>query len=578
MLFYVLIDKNGAIRFSPVPDMDKLLKKVLRPGLPLSYLQYYLKDLLTSDSRSFNKADENIEKSIINLVVKGLKKDGTILKTQFEWYEEEFNSNRQHLEKHFSRILKAVQGRKITEGELLGLARLMCISNNDLVAILNEVVSKGLGEWQPALSRDQSGWTCERCNGRQIQEWPSLYGKAATCQECEILGSQTSLQTIFRFDSTKIYPEKTLYNNGQVKGQENVEKKWSIEFTNAQAKAAKKLLEFSDELKAKEVLLWAACGAGKTEVSFPLIARFLAQDKKVLFTAPRQDVVHDVHPRLQKNFPNFSIKLMSGAVTQDFKDTNLTVATTHQVLKFYRFFDLIIFDEVDAYPYSESIALKHGLKTALRETGQIVYLTATPSDELLTKVAAGKCPIIRLPIRYHGQPLPLPLWIKIPLKVDYPINPETIPGSFLKKLEEVIRESMDKGPLLVFLPLVALVPQWVTVFKKLFPLKTVAGSWSSDPNRREKVALLQDQKYDIFLTTSILERGITISRVQVIVLYADHEIYDIRSLVQMAGRAGRTKESPTGAVIFLSARETEDMKSATAWIQEQNFYANQEEC
>lgn len=576
MLFYVLIDKNRAIRFSPVPDMDKLVKKVLRPGLPLSYLQYYLKDLLTSDS--FNKADENIEKTIINLVVKGLKKDGTILEIKFNWYEEEFNSKRQHVEKHFSRILMSIQGRKITERELSGLARIMCISNNDFLAILNEAVSRGLGEWLPALSRNQSGWICERCNGRQIQEWPSLYGKAATCQECEILGSQTSLQTIFRFDSTKIYSEKPLLNNDQVKGQDDIKKKWSIEFTNAQAKAARKLLELSDKLKAKEVLLWAACGAGKTEVSFPLIARFLAQNKKVLFAAPRQDVVHDVHPRLQKNFPNVTINLLSGAVSQDFEDTTLTVATTHQVLKFYRYFDLIIFDEVDAYPYSKSIALKHGLKTALSETGQIVYLTATPSDELLTKVAAGKCPMIRLPIRHHGQPLPLPQWIKIPLKVDHTINIETnLPSFFSKSLEKVMKEVMLKGPLLVFVPLVALVPKWETVFKKLFPLKTVAGSWSTDPKRREKVASLQDQEYDIFLTTSILERGITVSRVQVIVLYADHEIYDIRSLVQMAGRAGRTEESPTGAVIFLAARETEAMKSATAWIQEQNFFAKQEE-
>ena len=574
MLFYVLIDENGAIKFSPVPDMDKLLKKVLRPGLPLSYLQYYLKDLLSSDSRVFKKVPHDIEKIIINQVVKGLKKDGATFETHFDWYKEEFNSKRQLTEENYSVVLTAVQGKRITEGELSALARTMEISNDDLLATINEVVSRGLGEWLPALSRYRSGWICERCNSRQIQEWPSLYGKAATCQECEILGSQTSLQAIFRFNPKEIYSNKPLLNNAQDK----VEEKWSIEFTMAQAKASKKLLTYSEELKESQVLLWAACGAGKTEVSFPLIAKYLAQGKKVLFTAPRQDVVHDVHPRLEKNFPNVSIKILSGAVAQDFEESALTVATTHQVLKFYCYFDLIIFDEIDAYPYNESSALKHGLKTALRKTGQTVYLTATPSDELLKKVATGQCAIIRLPVRHHGQPLPLPQWIKIPLKVDYPIRPDTIlPGSIRKSLEEVLREVMVKGPLLVFVPLVALVVQWVDVFQWLFPHKKVEGSWSSDPNRREKADCLQEQKYDIFVSTSILERGITVPRVQVMVLYADHDIYDVRSLVQMSGRVGRTEESPTGTVIFIAARETEAIRSAKIWIHEQNLFAEQEE-
>ncbi len=574
MLFYVLIDKNGAIRISPVPDMDKLLKKVLRPGLPLSYLQYYLRNILCSDSSCIKKASHKIEKTIINQVVKGLKKDETILETQFDWYDEEFNPQRQLAEERFLRILPMIEGKKITEGEIAVLAKTMSISNNDLLVTINEAVSRGLGEWLPAISRNQSGWVCERCSSTQIQEWPSLYGKAATCQECEILGSQTSLQMIFRSNQTENNIMKPLFHNDQ----DALKERWSIEFTNAQAKVAKRLLEYSDELKADEVLLWAACGAGKTEVSFPLIARYLARGKKVLFAAPRQDVVHDVYPRLQSNFPNVPIKLLSGAVPQKFGESILTVATTHQVLKFYRHFDLIIFDEVDAYPYSESISLKYGLKAALRESGQIVYLTATPSDELLKKAVDGRCLIIRLPIRHHGHPLPLPKWIEIPLKINYPINAETnLPIVISNGIERIIKEVIVKGPLLVFVPLVALVPQWITVIKKLFPLKSVEGSWSSDPKRREKIDSLKKKKYDIFITTSILERGITISGVQVIVLFADHEIYDVRSLVQMSGRTGRTNETPSGTVLFLANRETKAMQSAKTWIEEQNHFARQEE-
>lgn len=563
------------MRFSPVPEMDKLSKKVLRPGLPLSYLQYYLKDLISSDKITFKKKLQNIETSIINQLVKGLKKDEAIVETQFNW-QEGFQSKIHLNEEIFSRIITAIQGRLITEGELPVIARTIGISEKELLVILNEAVSRGFGDWLPAISRNQAGWICERCNSNnRIQEWPSLYGQAATCKECDILGAQTSLQTIFKFNPANLHLEQPLLLDHD---EDQLDEKWSIQFTTAQANAAKKLIEYTEEQKAREVLLWAACGAGKTEVSFPLIARYLAQKKKVLFTAPRQDVAHDVHPRLLKNFPKVSIKLMSGAVVQEFKESALTVSTTHQTLKFYRYFDLIIFDEVDAYPYSGSAVLNHGLKTALSESGQIVYLTATPSDELIKKASSGQCPIIRLPIRHHGHHLPLPQWVKIPLKVDNPLKTEpTLSGNVTESLDTILREVMLKGPLLVFVPLVAMVTEWIKILQKMFPLKTVDGSWSYDPKRREKVNSFQEQKYDIFLTTSILERGITVPGVQVVVLYADHQIYDVRSLVQMAGRTGRTIDSPTGTVIFLASSETKSMKDARKWIQEQNTFAKQEE-
>ena len=575
MLFYVLIDQKGTVSFSPVPDVDKHYKKLLRPALPLSYLQYYLSHLSALEGNLANqkKSLEDLENMIINLLLKGLKKDGAILEEQFFWAEERLYSSKimdEIGEEVFSKFLKMIQGRQITERELVSLAKIINISDNDLIKLLQVTVSQGLGEWIPALQRDKSGWICQRCNSSEIQEWPSLYGKTATCLECKILGPQTSLQTIFRSNPKKCY-HKPVLNDVQ----EELCQKWSIEFTFEQARAAKKLVEYSSEIGSREVLLWAACGAGKTEVGFPLIDRYLADGKKVLFAAPRQDVVHDVHPRLQKNFPNISINLLSGAVPPKFEESPLTVATTHQVLKFYRYFDLIIFDEVDAYPYSGSAALNNGIKMALREEGQLVYLTATPTDELLKKSALGQCLTIKLPVRHHGQSLPLPLWKKVKLNLEYPYRAEKIiKGSDIKKVEEQMKEVMVQGPLLIFVPVVALVEEWVRVTRRLFPSRTVEGSWSSDPNRTEKIKNFQERKYDLFVTTSILERGITVPKVQVIVLYADHEIFDVRSLVQMAGRVGRTAEDPTGTVLFLADRETTAMKSSIEWIEEQNSFAS----
>ncbi len=67
-----------------------------------------------------------------------------------------------------------------------------------------------------------------------------------------------------------------------------------------------------------------------------------------------------------------------------------------------------------------------------------------------------------------------------------------------------------------------------------------------------------------------MERGITLQGIQVIVLAADHPIFDERALVQMAGRVGRTRENPTGKVIFMAEKMTGPMRTAVKWIEEQN--------
>lgn len=80
-------------------------------------------------------------------------------------------------------------------------------------------------------------------------------------------------------------------------------------------------------------------------------------------------------------------------------------------------------------------------------------------------------------------------------------------------------------------------------------------------------------RYSIFVSTSILERGVTVPNAQVIVLEADHAVFDERALVQMAGRVGRTRENPEGRALFLAKQKTPAVEKAIYWIQEQNNLA-----
>ena len=127
--------------------------------------------------------------------------------------------------------------------------------------------------------------------------------------------------------------------------------------------------------------------------------------------------------------------------------------------------------------------------------------------------------------------------------------------------------------MLLFVPKISWVNPWVEILKKEFPQWSISGSYSADPNRTEKIAALREGRFRIFVCTSILERGVTLPNAQIMVLEADHGVFDERALVQMAGRVGRTQENPTGNAFFLSRQKSAAIAKAIYWIKEQNELA-----
>jgi competence protein ComFA len=373
--------------------------------------------------------------------------------------------------------------------------------------------------------------------------------------DCRSLGAVTSLQAIYQ-DQRRISPPQ-----GEIRFSPN------RELTEAQAQAAREVLSFVQGEQGR-MLLWAACGAGKTEVCFPALAWALREGRSVLLAAPRQDVIHDIAPRLQQDFPDLPLQVLTGSSETRFDVGGLVLATTHQVLRFARVFDLVILDEVDAFPYADNEALRWGMENSLRQDGKMLYLTATPAAEQLAGVKKGELSLVRLPARHHRQPVPVPVWERWPLSGD-----EKDQRACPPKLQEKVRQLAEKGTVLLFVPKISLVESWAEIMRRCFPDWPVDGSYSQDPQRQMKISALKNQAYRIFISTLILERGVTINGVQVIVLAADHPIFDERSLVQMAGRAGRTTEQPQGSVYYFAKRMTAAMKTAVRQIEEQNAIA-----
>ena len=159
--------------------------------------------------------------------------------------------------------------------------------------------------------------------------------------------------------------------------------------------------------------MWAVCGAGKTEVVYPLLARVLERKERIPWATPRRDVVLELAPRIQQAFPSVNLSVLYGGAEDKWGKGDIILSTTHQALRFYRLFDLVIVDEVDAYPYTQDEMLPFAVNRARKIEGKTVYLTATPRKA--HRLRMEKRPShpdylshVKIPVRYHGHPLPIP--------------------------------------------------------------------------------------------------------------------------------------------------------------------------
>nr|WP_243237152.1 DEAD/DEAH box helicase [Heliobacterium chlorum] len=340
--------------------------------------------------------------------------------------------------------------------------------------------------------------------------------------------------------------------------------------TPAQEAASEQLLHWlaDNSKERREALVWAACGAGKTEVAFAAIAQVLRRGGRVLFAVPRRDVVLELTPRLQSAFPGIPVTTLYGGSRERFGTSPLVVATTHQAIRFYRAFDLVVLDEVDAFPYQGSAMLYHAVARSRKRHGPVILMTATPDGQMKGEVRAKRMQLVSIPARHHGHPLPVP---QILLEKEWRWDREQL--IFPEKLLTFLHRSVegDLSQVFLFVPSVFLahrVGESLKAATRLPPFNDFKGTWveyshSRDPDREAKRQRFSRQLFPIFVTTSIMERGITVPRANVVVLFAENErIYDERTLIQMAGRAGRSTERPYGDVWFVATKITAAMQEA----------------
>lgn len=403
-----------------------------------------------------------------------------------------------------------------------------------------------------ALLKSASEVLCQRCWDRTPLKQAMLPNGDYYCRNCIQFGRLTSQSKLYRIKEPNQFeiPAEILTWNGTLSPFQN--------------KCAQQLVEKITQ--HQNHLVWAVTGAGKTEMLFPMLTESIKQGKRIAIASPRIDVCNELFPRIQAAFANLNCLLLHGQSDQYFY-SQLTVCTTHQLMKFYHAFDVLVIDEVDAFPYVNDLSLAAGAKNACKENGVMLYLTATPDENSKKMIRKRQLTLDYLPLRFHQHRLPEIKFI-VNRQMQRQIAKQVLPF----KIRKIILKWVAQGtPFLIFVPRVKLLKPLYEAVKKIVPSKVVGNMvHANDPERLEKVQRLRDGGYRYLVTTTILERGVTFKNLDLMVWDANDHNFSQASLVQIAGRVGRSRERPAGDVYFVIGHYSLKIQQAAGQIKKLN--------
>ncbi|CAH0416545.1 DEAD/DEAH box helicase family protein [Periweissella fabaria] len=386
---------------------------------------------------------------------------------------------------------------------------------------------------------------CQRCFNKVARQWQLPNGEQY-CRWCLQFGRLTTKQMLVTIAEPNSFP---IFTGWQ----------WDGTLTPAQQRVVNEI-----QSHQQNHLIWAVTGAGKTEILFPIIAQALHKQQRICLAAPRIDVILELVPRITAVFPTISTAILYGKAKEPYRYSQLVICTTHQLINFRAAFDLLIIDEIDSFPFANNAMLKYVPKLALKENGRLIAMTATPSYRHLLTF----CHRSYLPARFHGFALPTIKRVVVP-KWRQLIKNNQLPPVLAKYL----KHNGQAQQCLIFVPTIREVALVEKAIQQRFGNLKVMGVSAQDPERIQKVQLMRAQQIQYLVTTTILERGVTLPDIDVIILGADHVNFTSRSLIQIAGRVGRKVSRPTGLVLAIVSQPSWQVWLAQITINWLNYQA-----
>ena len=323
--------------------------------------------------------------------------------------------------------------------------------------------------------------------------------------------------------------------------------RFPYEETEDQLKAVDDTLGDLASGKPVDRLIVGDVGFGKTEVALRAAYVAAMEGQQVALICPTTLLARQHAANFRERFDGFPVevghisRLVSQTETKRVKEGLANgridiVVGTHALLsksvKFKRL-GLVIVDEEQRFGVTHKERLKQ-----LKADVHMITLTATPIPRTLQMAMSGMRdmsliatpPVDRLAVRTYVMP-----WDPVVIR------------------EALLREHYRGGQSFFVTPRVADLPEIEEFFRAYVPevKYVVAHGQMSASQVEERMAAFYDNKYDVLVSTSIVESGIDIPSANTMIIHRA-DMFGMAQLYQLRGRVGRSK---TRAYAYLTTPE-----------------------
>jgi transcription-repair coupling factor (superfamily II helicase) len=312
--------------------------------------------------------------------------------------------------------------------------------------------------------------------------------------------------------------------------------RFPYEETDDQERAIEDVLKDLEAGKPMDRLVCGDVGFGKTEVALRAAFVMAMSGKQVALICPTTLLARQHYTNFVERLQGFPVnvgrlsRLVPAAEAKKTKEgvadgtTDIIIGTHALLAKGIEFkrLGLVIIDEEQHF----GVAHKERLK-ALKADVHVLTLTATPIPRTLQMAMSGlrelsviqTPPVDRLAVRTYVTP-----WDGVVLR------------------EALLREHFRGGQSFFVVPRVADLPDIEEWLRSQVPeVKAVTAHGQMSATEVEaRMSAFYDRKYDVLLSTSIVESGLDIPTANTLIVYRSDR-FGLAQLYQLRGRVGRSK-------------------------------------
>ena len=350
-------------------------------------------------------------------------------------------------------------------------------------------------------------------------------------------------------DLIKLYIKRELSSGYAYSFDSSLQQEFEDDFsfipTDDQLKATEEIKRDMEKQRPMDRLLCGDVGFGKTEVAMRVAFKAVMDAKQVAVLVPTTLLAEQHYENFVNRFANFPVNIEVVSRFKSAKDiTEICkrlregkidiIIGTHKLLndKFkYKDLGLLIIDEEQRFGVKHKEKIKH-----LKNTIDVLTLSATPIPRTLHMSLIG--------IRDLSV-------IETPPSERQPIQTFVTAQNNMIVKEAVMNEVSRGGQVFYVYNRVDSIDEKYLELKRLLPDINIAYAHGR-MTQRELESIMSDvidRKYDLLITTTIIETGIDISNVNTLIV-EDADRFGLSQLYQLRGRVGRSSREAYAYLMY----------------------------